>query len=296
MNQGQIITGEYSTYSDSRIQVYNALTGYPLKYIPAHLENVRRLRSLPNGFVASASWDKTVKIWDPSNDWSLIRIYTGHTDWVNDIEYISNDTMASGEDGGSKINIWSINTGRTLLSINVESGCYALKLLPSGLLASGDRYQDYSIRYWNITNGTLIQKLNGHESKVNDLILISNNMVLASSSSDTTIRLWDTLTGAYIRVLTGHLGDVFGLKAVSSNFLASSSWDNTIRLWDITTGKLVRTLKNHTDYIQYGLDVISDSILVSGSLDKTIKFWNISTGQLIQTIVTGFKIASLIII
>ena len=76
----------------------------------AHSYGITRLKQLPNGLVASASDDKTVKIWSPTTDWSLIRTYTQHTSEVVGLEYISStdNTIASGSWDGT-IQIWSIN-------------------------------------------------------------------------------------------------------------------------------------------------------------------------------------------
>ena len=62
-----------------------------------------RLKQLPNGLVASASDDQTVKIWSPTTDWSLIRTYTKHTSYVYGLEYISStdNTIASGSEDGT---------------------------------------------------------------------------------------------------------------------------------------------------------------------------------------------------
>ena len=59
------------------------------RLITAHSSLIYRLKQLPNGLVASASMDATVKIWSPTTDWSLVRNYTKHTASVFGLEYIS---------------------------------------------------------------------------------------------------------------------------------------------------------------------------------------------------------------
>lgn len=68
-----------------------------MKSFYAHSSYINRIKQLKNGFVATASDDKTVKIWDVSNfNWTLIRKYASHTHYVKGLEYINSDTVASG--------------------------------------------------------------------------------------------------------------------------------------------------------------------------------------------------------
>ena len=69
------------------------------------------------GYVASASQDKTVIIWDTLT-WTSIQRYTNHTNAVYSLDQIDNDTMASGSKDKT-IRIWRISTGQTLKIINV---------------------------------------------------------------------------------------------------------------------------------------------------------------------------------
>ena len=261
----------------------------------AHSDRIMRIKQLPNGYVATCSWDKTAKIWNvtTTNSWDLIQTYT-HTSYVYAIEYISTDTMASaGYD--RTIEIWSISTGQTLMTIYTGDLVISLKLLSNGFYLAAGIYNQINI--YNINNnGSLVSTLTRHTSGVEDLALINSNL-LASSSDDYTVRIWDLTTNTTRFNLTGHTNAVRGLKLVSSDTLASGSDDYTVNLWNTTSGTLIRTLTNHTDAINFGVDMlISNQILVSGSFDQTIKTWNISTGEVLNTIDTGTLIIYLAVL
>ena len=262
----------------------------------AHTDVINRIQQLPNGYVATCSNDKTAKIWNVNNDnsWNLIQTYT-HANLVYSIEYISTDTMASGSTD-LKIQIWSISTGATLITINPGGAVMSLKLLTNGFyLAAG--LQSGKINIYDINNnGNLVSNLNGHTGYVYDLVLINSNL-LASSSGDKTVRIWDLTTNTTKFNLTGHASVVFGLNSVSSDTLASGSADFTVKMWNTTNGTLIRTLANHTNYIKWSVDMlISNQILVSGSWDLKIKTWNIFTGEVLNTINTGVYIVSLAVL
>jgi WD40 repeat protein len=265
----------------------------------AHSQAINHIKQSPynNDFVATCSWDSTVKIWKISNpyNWCLIRNYTGHTKEVLGLEWINEDTIASG--GYETIKIWLINTAETKLTINTGDVVYSLKLFRNSFyLACG--LQSGKIYIYDInTNGSLISTLVGHKAAVNDFILLSNDL-LASSSSDYSVRIWKLTTKTNKTILQGHTANVNGLKLVSFDILASGSSDNLIKLWNITNGQLLRNLTGHTSSILNSVDFLIDSqTLVSGGYSDTlIKIWNITTGQCLRTFTTGLNIYSLAVL
>ena len=289
--KGKLVVGEHNSAS-CMIKVFDEQGTLERTINNAHPSCIYRLKLLPNRQMASASQDKTIKIWSTS-DWSLIRTYTQHSNWTGGLEYIREDTLASGSGDGT-IQIWSISNGETLSTIKVDSGVWALQILPTGMLASGDHKG--KIKFWKIDSGSLEQALNGHKDSVNDLALVNNDQILASSSDDKTVRLWDLKTGAVIRVLSDHTNSVYGLKAISSTLMASASWDRTIRIWNSTSGELVKTITGHTGSFLCSLDMLNEGVLVSGSRDRTINLWNVSSGQVKETIQAEMLINCLIVV
>jgi WD40 repeat protein len=264
----------------------------------SHTDNINRIKQSPINsiYVATFSNDNTVKIWNITNpsNWPLIRNYTNHTQGVFGLEWISEDTIASGG-YDNMIQIWSIKTGETKINIKTDSAVRTLKLLSNGFyLACG--LGDGKITIHNVSNGSLISTLVGHMSYLNDLVQISDSL-LASSSWENSIRIWDLTTNSTKFILTGHTSYVYGLKLISSDVLASGSLDKTIKFWDITNGQLIRNLTGHKNSIRWSIDILSDSqTLVSGSLDRTILIWNLTTGELVNSFNTCLKIRSLTVL
>jgi WD40 repeat protein len=261
----------------------------------AHSLSVNRIKQSPfnSDYVGTCSWDTTVKIWNISN-WSLIRSYTDHSQYVLGLEWINEDTIASGG-YDCEIKIRSITTGETNLTISTGDWVSSLKLLTNGFyLACGLFNENINIYDIN-SSGSLISTLVGHSNPygVNDLISLNNDL-LASSISDCSIRIWNLTTNSTKFVLQGHTANVNRLKLVSFDILASGSSDTTIKLWNITNGQLINTLSNHTSYIYNSVDFLNNSqTLVSGSYDQTIKIWNITTGACLNSFNTSMNIYSL---
>ncbi len=259
-----------------------------------------RIKQLPNGYVATCSADSKAKIWEVlsnSTNWILIRTHSGHSNNVYAVEYIKEDTIATGA-WDNTIQLWFLSTGIVNRTIHTPQYVNALQLLNNnGYLAAG--LATNNINIYKINDGSLVSTLIGHYNWVNDLILISNDL-LASSSYDQTVRIWNLTTNTQVVSLTGHTNQVYGLKLVTTNVLASGCQDNTIKLWNITSGQEIRSLTGHSSFIWWSVDLMLNDakyqILVSGSWDQTIKFWNLTSGECLNTVNTGIQIRALNII
>jgi WD40 repeat protein len=271
----------------------------------AHLYQGYRIIQSPfnnnnTNYVATCSYDKTVKIWDSASNWTLIRTYSNHSslEWIDEsaLEWLDADTLASCGISNSAIQVWSISSGQIKRIINASSRIRSLKLLSNGIHLAAGLSSDIEI--YNLNNGNLVSSLKGHTNDVRDLVRITNSDLLASSSSDGTIRIWNLTTYSTKFILNGHKSTVNSLKQIASDLIASGSSDTTIKLWSITNGTLIRTLTNHTREIWFSLDLLNDNgqSMVSGGADATIKIWNYKTGELLKSIYTGSYIYSLAVI
>jgi WD40 repeat protein len=250
-----------------------------------HTNPINRFKLYMGKYLASSSADKLVKIWN-INTWDVMLTYVEHTQFVYGLEFLDEQTIASGAYDGT-IKIWSFRTGLTNRTISTGTNVNCLQYLSkTNLLLSGDSSK--LIKIYNLTSGVLLNSLAGHNDRVNDFALISDNLV-ASASSDQKVIIWNIegTNGNILFTLNGHTNAVFGLKLLPCNLLASGSFDNSIRIWNLTNGQAKFTLSDHTYFVQYGIDLLSEDILVSGSRDKTINFWQISTGKLLDKIHTN---------
>jgi WD40 repeat protein len=270
---------------NGQIKIYNQNS--LVNSFQAHSNQINRIKQSPfnTNYVATCSNDQTVKIWNVSSsfNWTLLTTYSQHTSYVYALEWLDNDTLASGS-FDQTIKLWCPTTGQTKLTIQTNQFVCSLTMLNTNIhLAAGLSNGDINI--YNINNGNLVSSLKGHTSAVYDLVQLSADL-LASTSSDETVRIWNLTTNTCKFILTGHTQNVYGLKQITPSILASGSVDKTIKLWDITSGQLIRTLTGHTSSIDCSVDLLNSQTLVSGSLDESIKLWNWSTGECFSTMQT----------
>jgi WD40 repeat protein len=185
----KVLLGDWSS---SKIEFYDSNKVLNKTLTNLHTKAIILLKYLPlsNGYVASASEDKTVNVWNTIT-WSSIQTYTNHTSFVNDLDQIDNDTLVSGSDDGT-IHIWKISTGETVQKIIVSDRVNSVRVLLSGQqIACGC---GINLCIYNYTTGNLGHSLNGHNNRIVYPIEILNEQFMASGGSDSKIIIWDLAT------------------------------------------------------------------------------------------------------
>jgi WD40 repeat protein len=125
-----------------------------MKRFQAHTDYLYRIKQSPfnTNHVATCSYDKTTHQNMGLVKWTLIRSYTQHTSRVYGIDFIDEDTIASGSKDQT-IKIWSLSSGQTIRTMNANSEVNCLKLLNNRIhltvgLLSGD------INIYSINDGS----------------------------------------------------------------------------------------------------------------------------------------------
>ena len=115
--------------------------------------------ALPDGRLASASYDGTIKIWNLiTAQWA--ETSHGHIDWVMCLCALPDGKFASGGVDGT-IKIWNLFTTQYEASLNEHNECVTrLCILPDGRLASAN--YNNTINIWNLLTQQCEASLDGH--------------------------------------------------------------------------------------------------------------------------------------
>ena len=228
--------------------------------------------------LASASYDKTIKIWNLDHQSPVI--LEGHQDQVRDVQFSPDSQLIASVSNDRSVKIWHRN-GKLLYTLRGHSARIdSVSFSPDNqLIASASR--DGTVKLWN-NSGHLLKTLEGHQDWVLDVSFSPDSQRLASANRDGTVKLWHR-NGKLIKTLRGHTARVNAVSFSSDGqLLASASDDNTIKLWT-ADGVLLKTIKGHSNWV---LDVNFSpdaQQLASASYDNTVKLWS-RDGELLRTL------------
>jgi WD40 repeat protein len=246
--------------------------------------------------LATASLDKTVKVWDARTGEEL-RILKGHERRVNAVAFDREGTrLATGSDDFTA-RVWDVATAKQLYPPLDGHGSHrvnAVAFSPDGarLATAGD---DSNVKVWDVATGQALRTLKGeslgrpegpgtsHLDRVNSIAFSPDGTRLATASDDYTTRLWDVGTGKQLDMWAPHGNNKVNAVAFSpdGSWIATAGSDFNIKLWDADTRQEVVTLRGHAEEVQSVVFHPSERWIATAGQNRSVRVWDYVTGQLV---------------
>ncbi|KAF8751513.1 WD40 repeat-like protein [Rhizoctonia solani] len=223
---------------------------YCIRYATAGSESClahrmgRFMSGTPRRYIASASCDSTLRIWNAHTGKDIHGSMRGHTDNVNGVRFLPDGlAIVSGSDDGT-VRMWDVSTGQQLARLLEARN----RILSVGVSSDGQHVvcgsMDGTIQVVDRHGGkTLDEPISGHTNWVRSV----DSLMGCVSCQDQMMSRCGYGMGRQGKQLvvcgerdTAHSGWV---RSVSTSpdglYVASGSDDRSVRVWDGQTGKLI---------------------------------------------------------
>lgn len=195
--------------ADNKIYLWNTETKESIHTFSGHTDVVLALNFDGTGErLASASADKTARIWKiatPNEQPIVLTDHTDHDDKVFDVAFSPDNNLLATAWKDSKIRLWNLTTAQVVRVVDGET--------VNTLNESG-------------------KTLDGHQGAVFGVSFLSNQQ-LVSCSADRTLRVWDVASGVTVRILQGHTSMVTDVAIpVQGDQIFSVNTRGAIKRWN----------------------------------------------------------------
>ncbi|WP_165970497.1 AAA family ATPase [Actinomadura sp. 6K520] len=260
--------------NDRTVRFWDAERAAEVAVLRGHAGTVAAVDWSAAGVLASASYDRTVRVWADDGP----RVLSGHTDEVWDVAWSPDGTRLATSSRDRTVRVWTADGAEEAVLDGHDDWVRAVAWSPDGTrLASAS--DDRTIRLQD-RDGSAPLVLRGHEDTVRAVCWSPDGARLASAAQDGTVLIWEAGTGLRLTVLSVPGGAARALAwSPDGAHIAALSGDHEVRVWSAAEGAEVSVLSGHDGWVWSVAWSPDGRVLATTSTDRTVRLWDAPAGR-----------------
>ncbi|XP_061978644.1 transcriptional corepressor LEUNIG-like [Populus nigra] len=261
-----------SSGHEKKVSIWNMEDFQASNSSEEHSHLVTDVRFRPSSSIlATASFDKTVRIWDAANPSISLFKLLGHAEQVMSLDFHPRkvDLLCSC-DGNDEIRLWNVNK-RTCMRVS-KGATRQVRFQPTigKLMATST---GNSINVIDVEVGNLVWNLKGHSKEVLSICWDTSGKYIASVSEDSA-RVWSLVGGNCLGKLHSN-GNKFQSCAFHPGYsmLLIIGGYQVLEFWSPTDGGKTWSIPAHGGLIAALADSVENEMIASASHDHCVKLW-----------------------
>jgi WD40 repeat protein/transcriptional regulator with XRE-family HTH domain len=254
--------------------------------------------------IATASSDKTARLWDAATGKALLTLR--HTTAVGSVEFTPESARLVTNDGEGRVHFWEVATGHELFTINAVARVsnpppYSMSMSLSRdgkfLVTAADT--ESTVRFWNTASGAALLTLDdpAWHNAVPGVDLVPGDVEVSPDGRLVTIglnsvpptpgvgrvELWDVAARRKVLTLAERWDPVTwspqGLRFSPDGtrlVTRTSLTDDKPAVWDLSTGNKLFSLKEYANMVTFSPD---GKRLLTASSGGRAQVWDAETGE-----------------
>ncbi|KAG0020813.1 cross-pathway control WD-repeat protein cpc2 [Podila clonocystis] len=262
--------------------------GIPKKSLRGHNSAVQDVVISSDGqFALSASWDKTLRLWD-LNTGNTTRRFVGHTNDVLSVSFSADNRQIVSGSRDKTIKLWN-TLGECKFNIQEDGhtewvSCVRFSPNPANpVIVSGG--WDKVVKVWELTKCKLRSNHIGHTGYINTVTVSPDGSLCASGGKDGITMLWDLNEGKHLYSLEGKGDDIINALVFSPNrYWLCAATTSCIKIWDLESKSVVDELKPEFAHVgkksnpPYAVSLAwsaDGQTLFAGYTDNDVRVWTV---------------------
>ncbi|XP_011498271.1 PREDICTED: serine-threonine kinase receptor-associated protein [Ceratosolen solmsi marchali] len=186
-------------------------------------------------YLATASKEKIVRVFDLNKPEAEPQIFSGHTSGLRHVSFYENDTLLVSCAEDKTMRVWDRHNGKEIRNLDFQSVPRSMEVSKDGSIITTTHSN--IVTFWDSKELTKLREFTV-PTQVNSASLHPDNSVFICGGEDLKMYKFDCSTGVEIESLKGHFGPIHCVCfSPDGELYASCSEDGTLRLWQTTVGK-----------------------------------------------------------